>query len=136
MSRSDYSDDGDFDWHAIMYRGAVASAFRGKRGQAFLQEMLVALDAMPDKRLIDEDLERNGEVCAIGAVGRARGIDMSEIHDSIGVAVEFCIAHAMAREIMFMNDDAVSYYRSETPEQRFTRMRTWIASKISESWTR
>ena len=39
------------EWSLIRYRGAVKSAIRGKRGQAFLREMLAALDAMPEKRL-------------------------------------------------------------------------------------
>jgi hypothetical protein len=37
MSRSGYSDDygDDEPWQLIMWRGAVASAFRGRRGQPF-----------------------------------------------------------------------------------------------------
>ena len=69
MSRSGYSDECD-GWDLIRWRGAVASAIRGQRGQAFLREMLSALDAMPEKRLISEELERDGEVCAMGAVGQ------------------------------------------------------------------
>jgi hypothetical protein len=55
MSRSGYSDDHS-EWDLIRWRGAVASAIRGKRGQAFLRELLVALDAMPvsiDLRRVD-----------------------------------------------------------------------------------
>jgi hypothetical protein len=45
MSRSGYSDD--LDPLALgRWRGRVASAMRGKRGQAFLREMLAAMDAM------------------------------------------------------------------------------------------
>jgi hypothetical protein len=48
---------------------------RGKRRQAALKEMLQALDARPEKRLIAEDLEdSSGNVCALGALGKARGI--------------------------------------------------------------
>jgi len=47
MSRSGYSDDCDDQWSLICWRGAVKSAIRGKRGQAFLKEMLAALDALP-----------------------------------------------------------------------------------------
>lgn len=57
MSRSGYSDDYDGDnWDLIRWRGAVTSAIRGKRGQAFLREALAALDAMPEKQLIAGDL--------------------------------------------------------------------------------
>lgn len=137
MSRSGYSEDIDDDEsqrRANIYRGAVASAFRGRRGQAFLREMLAALDAMPDKKLIANDLQKDGEVCAIGAVGRARGVDMSDIDpdDVETVAETFGIAEAMAREIVYDNDD---YWRSETPEQRYDRMRAWINGQILKDKT-
>lgn len=57
MSRSGYSDDCDNTWQWIQWRGRVASAMRGKRGQAFLQEMLEAMAALPMRRLIAEDYE-------------------------------------------------------------------------------
>lgn len=127
MSRSGYSDDCE---NVAMWRGAVASALRGRRGQAFLKEMLAAFDALPAPRLIENDLAREGEVCAIGAVGKARGIDMSRIdpedHDT--VACSFDIAHAMACEIMYMNDEFE--WKKETPEERFSRMRKWVAAQI------
>ena len=44
MSRSGYIDDMDDRWAAIMWRGAVKSAIKGKRGKAFFKEMLAALD--------------------------------------------------------------------------------------------
>lgn len=37
--------------------------------------------------------------------------------------------HHEQAEIMFMNDEAGSYPR-ETPDQRWSRMRAWIASNI------
>lgn len=49
MSRAGYSDD--FEGGELnVWRGAVKSAIRGKRGQAFLKELAAAMDAMPDKR--------------------------------------------------------------------------------------
>lgn len=134
MSRSGYSDDCD-NWQMIKWRGAVASAIRGARGQAFLREMLCALDALPQKRLIAGELEHRGEtceVCAIGAVGRARGTDMSRLdpEDRETVAATFGIAYALAAEIAYNNDDGVGYWVEETPEARFARMRTWVWSMI------
>lgn len=131
MSRSDYSDDMDDMWAHIRWRGRVASAIRGKRGQAFLREMLAALDAMPEKRLIDGDLEAAGEVCAIGAVGRCRGVNMAEIdpEDYTEVAKVFDIAAPLAREIVFENDEA-GYYQ-ETPENRWARIRAWVAKQVA-----
>jgi hypothetical protein len=130
MSRSGYVDDWDYDqWSQIMYRGAVASAIRGRRGQAFLKEMLAAMDALPEKKLIAHELEQEGAVCAIGSVGKARGIDMKDIdpEDSAKVSSIFGIAESMAREIVFMNDEA---NHVDTPERRFDRMYQWIKDQI------
>ena len=79
MSRSGYIDDFEDNWQLIKWRGQVASASRGKRGQQFFRDLLAAMDAMPEKRLITHELEEDGEVCAIGALCRARGVDMATI---------------------------------------------------------
>jgi hypothetical protein len=137
MSRSGYSDDLDYsEWQAIMYRGAVESARRGKRGQAFFKDLLAALDAMPEKRLVAEELEtKDGQVCAIGALGKVRGVDMSKIdpEDPAQVSNAFNIAMSLVREIVYMNDEGT--YRPETPEERFIRMRNWIAKQIKNEQT-
>ena len=132
MSRSGYSDDWDGEhWEIALCQGKVARAFKGKRGQAFLKDMLAALDALPEKRLIANELETvDGAVCAIGSVGKARGVDMSKLdpEDPWGVADAFNIAPSMAREIVYVNDEEGSY--NETPEQRFDRIRRWILQEI------
>lgn len=132
MSRAGYTEDFDDHWQHIKYRGAVKAALRGRRGQAFLREMLAALDAMPVKRLVTEDLERDGEVCVIGSVGRARGIDMSKLDpdDYASIAGCFGLAEAMVREIEYLNDEEGP--RGETDEQRFERLRAWVAMNILE----
>ena len=129
MSRAQYSEDID-GWELIRWRGAVAKAIKGKRGQAFLREMLIALDALPDKRLIAHELEKDSEVCAIGSVGKARGIDLSTVdpEDYGGVAATFGVSQALVREIEFVNDDWLDY--RETPEQRFQLVRSWVAKHI------
>lgn len=132
MSRSGYSEDWDFDqWAMIRWRGAVTAAIKGKRGQAFLREMLAALDALPDGKLVASELEENGQVCALGAVGRARGVDMAAIdpEDYSRVAATFGVSEALAREVVYENDE-MSSWGNETPEQRFWRMRRWVASQI------
>jgi hypothetical protein len=111
MSRSGYSDDGDGDqWQFIMYRGAVNSAIKGKRGQQLLRELIAGLDAMADKRLVAGHLEADGEYCALGVVGAARGLNLSSIDtwDSSALSKNFDIAEAMAREVMWINDESVS----------------------------
>lgn len=128
MSRSGYVDDSDNNWDLIRWRGAVKSAIRGKRGQAFLREMLAALDALPKPELIAADLERDGEVCALGAVGKRRGLDMSEIdpEDRETVAAEFGIPHVLACEIMYENDECG---RGEK-WSRYERMRKWVIANL------
>lgn len=132
MSRSGYSDDIEM-WDLIRYRGAVKSAIRGFRGQCFLQEMRAALDALPARRLISDTLQDaydDGAVCALGALGKRRGINMEGLdpHCPESVAHVFGIAEALAREIVYENDDGV--YRRESPEERFSRMRAWVEGCI------
>ena len=132
MSRSGYNDDYDCgDWALIRWRGAVASAIRGRRGQAFLKEMLAALDAIPTQRLIAGDFANLNGVCALGAVGAARGIDMSPVdpEDREQVRDALNIPVSLAAEIMFENDEAG--WKNETPELRWDRVRRWVASQIT-----
>lgn len=131
MSRSGYSEDCD-GWDLIRWRGAVNSAIKGKRGQALLTEMAQALDALPQKRLIDGELiSKEGEVCALGAVAKCRGLDVSNLNpnDSGPVAEIFNIAEALAKEIVFENDDEGGW-RHNTPEQRWQRMRKWVEQNL------
>ncbi|MBP2482914.1 hypothetical protein J3A72_003206 [Stenotrophomonas sp. PvP093] len=134
MSRSGYSDDCD-SWPLICWRGAVASALRGRRGQQFLVELREALDAMPEKRLIAEQLQDNtGCHCALGVIGSKRGLDMTGLDpdDRAAVSKAFGIAEAMAAEIVHENDGEWRW-DNETPEQRWTRMRAWVDQHITES---
>jgi hypothetical protein len=135
MSRSGYEDDLD-NWELIKWRGRVASAIRGKRGQKLLQDLAVAMDAMPAKELIREELVTDeGERCALGVVGQARGLDLSTVdpEDSEYVAEVFGIAEVMAREIVYINDEAgQSYPEAETPAQRWTRVREWVTEHLNE----
>jgi hypothetical protein len=139
MSRSGYSDVSN-GWDIIRYRGAVASALRGRRGQAFLVELLTALDHLREKKLVANMMQDGDTVCALGSVGRARGLDMTSLdlnrydEHEFGdvVARAFGIPPALAREIMWENDEMAQYWRTETPEQRFERVRAWVASQIKE----
>ena len=61
MSRSGYVDCDD-PLAAGRWSAQVKSAMRGKRGQAFLRELASAMDAMPVKELIaDELINSEGE---------------------------------------------------------------------------
>jgi len=133
MSRSGYSDDCD-GWSLIRWRGAVASAIRGYRGQAFLRELVKALDALPEKKLIAGDLKApDGQVCALGSVAAVRGVDVSDldVYDREAVAKRLGIAPALAAEIMFENDGDFFYGKMD-PEERFRRVREWAVAQIVE----
>lgn len=179
MSRSGYSDDCDDDYLAMGRAIATRNkAMGGKRGQAFLSELLQVLDAMPVKELIQEDLVSGydpylialeatpkryfwGEedpkpfcgVCALGAVGQARGLAMAHLdpHEPEMVAAAFGITETMAREVVYANDEGGrdrveelfgpwhprDYYGKprhlrfpETPAERWARMRKWVAGQI------
>jgi hypothetical protein len=134
MSRSGYSDDCD-GWSLIRWRGAVTSAMRGKRGRDLLLELRDALDAMPEKVLIAHELvDATGSFCTLGVIGQARGLPLKDIdpEDSDQVAKHFGIAPALAKEIVFENDEGC--WLDESPQERWKRMREWVeeALKIGE----
>lgn len=129
MSRSGYSDDCE---NLGLWRGAVARAIKGARGQQLLRDLRDALDAMPAKRLIAFDLvQPDGEVCALGAVAKARGVDVALVdpEDPDAVAKVFGIAHALAAEIAYVNDEAY-WGAPESPEHRWQRVREWAEENI------
>jgi len=132
MSRSGYSEDCD-GWALIRWRGAVTAATKGRRGQAFLVEMLAALDALPDKRLSADLLLDGDNCCAMGAVAKARGIDVSpaavDAYDRAAVAQIFDIAPALAAEIAYINDDG---WRLANDNERWGRVRAWVVSQLEK----
>jgi len=131
MSRSGYSEDCE---NLELYRNAVERALKGKRGQKFLRAMAAALDAMPEKTLIaDELVDANGDCCALGAVCKARNLDLVGVDyfDSHYVGKVLGIAPAMAAEIAYMNDEWWDKWNNpETPPERWARMRAWVAAQI------
>lgn len=123
MSRSGYSDDYD---NVGLWRGAVHRATTGYRGQHLLRKLRDALDAMPVKRLIaDEIKNETGEVCAFGALD-----PQAQSYDAEDLATHFGIARALAAEIVYMNDEWAPW-SLEAPEMRWTRMRAWVNSQIT-----
>ncbi len=140
MSRSGYSDDCD-GYELAMYRGVIASATRGKRGQRFFVDLVGALDALPEKALIASELQtKEGAVCALGALAKHKGLPISEDdtydHDALGE--KFDIARQLAAEVMFENDEARAWVYAdgkghpETPEERWKRVRAWAAAQIKD----
>jgi hypothetical protein len=136
--RHGYSEDGGDDNSVYLYRGTVANATRGKRGQKMLRELRDALDAMPTKELVPGVLQtKAGECCALGCLAAAKGkdlteyelfdpYDLSELNASL--AKDFDVAECLVREVEYMNDEG--YYGKETPQQRWERMRRWVDKQI------
>lgn len=144
MSRSGYSEDyGDDDYSNLAmgrWQAQVNSAIRGKRGQKLLRDLVAALDAMPVKELAANVLETDeGAVCALGAVGKLRGVDVKaldigsqefpdeswEEHDWDKLSEVFNIAPQLAREVMYINDEM-----ARTGAERWAYVRRWAAKRI------
>lgn len=145
MSRSGYVDYNDDQWGSIKYRGQVASAIRGKRGQKLLRDLRDALDAMPDKRLITRALiedsapsfippslakDKAPSVCALGSLGLQRGMEMRTLDpdDRDAIAEAFGVARQLICEIEYMNDEE---FWGDDSAQRWQFMREWVEQHIS-----
>src|SRR5271169_5049168 len=89
-----------------LWRANLRRTMQSERGQAFLQELLEALDALPQKRLIQGAMQQGREVCALGAVGLKRRINLggldSRNHDELAAA--FGISSMLVQEIAYWND--------------------------------
>ena len=130
MSRSNYSDDYEY---LDLYRANVHRTIHSKNGRAFLEELASTLDAMPSKRLIQNDmLNSAGEACAMGAVCRRRGQDVSriDIYDRDQVGKILGISGMLAAEIAYENDEGDLRWH-ETPEDRWARMRQWVSAHLN-----
>jgi hypothetical protein len=144
MSRSGYTDDCDDILASGRWRGRVASATRGQRGQKLFKDLLAALDAMPEKRLISgklKEVSRDGmgtkaEFCTLGVLGEKRGHNMLALDpdDTLECAKIFDIAEPLVQEIVYMNDEYFEWDQAGklSPEDRWTKMREWVASQIKE----
>lgn len=128
MTRCGYSDDLDA-LDLGRWRGQVASATRGARGQKFFADLVAALDKLPEPKLVANELEDSEGVCALGALGRLRGVELMELdtedYEQLGAA--FDIAHQLAQETMHVNDE---WGRRATPEERWQIVRQWAVSQL------
>jgi hypothetical protein len=146
MSRSGYSEDLD-PWALIRWRGAVASAIRGKRGQTLLKEMEAALLALPEKKLTRNEFANveEGSVCALGAVALKRklekGVDRQQALKELATqfpegceaeqaSAEFDISDALAKEITWINDEQI--WRRTPPEERYKEVLAWVREQIKK----
>ncbi len=130
--RISFSDDEDFPGQVDLWQGNCERSLRGKKGQRELRELHAALLALPGKRLIHGALEdESGGVCAIGAYGKRKGVDLSRFDvdtdtDQVGIAGG--MPPLVAWKVVEMND--VEFGRHVTPEQRYLKLLAWVESKL------
>lgn len=137
MSRfwDDESDD-PLDWGR--YEAAKLSTLRGRRGQAFLRELVAALDALPQPELSEGALgdRRTGCVCALGAVALAQGDSFDDLAKDNGnwgpdeAAEWYSISPTLANEIISANDDWRDGNTVDVRRSRWRHVRSWAVSHL------
>ena len=65
------------------YPLCLRSQLRSKKGQAFLREILGALDALPEKKLIGDAIAKDGCTCGLGALAVQRRVAAGEDRDAV-----------------------------------------------------
>ncbi len=131
--RINWSDEADYPGQFDLWQANCERSMRGRKGQAELKELRVALLALPEKRLIHELLQdEEGGVCAIGAYAKHRGVDLTNFDvdsntDDAGIAGG--MPPLVAWKVVEMNDLQFDHI---TPEQRYDKMLAWVESKIAQ----
>jgi hypothetical protein len=153
--RIGYSDEEDFPGQFGLWQGNCQRSLHGKAGQVALRELESALLALPEKRLIAEQLQDDwGDVCAIGAVAMQRNAiteemkadaeyDMERIGEDLGMPRLVAWKVVEQNDLQFNGNDLVLLegpyrwpaeqpyaYVPITPEQRYERMLAWVQSQI------
>jgi hypothetical protein len=141
--RISYSDEEDYPGQFGLWQGNCTRSIKSKAGQAALRELEQALLAMPEKRLIANELEdADGEVCAIGALAKYRGVTPKTDPEEMElVGVELGMPKLVAWKVVCLNDVEIDFYYdrkeercvSYTPEERYERVlaqvRAWLTVK-------
>lgn len=155
MSRVVYNEDEPSAPYEFQEQ-AIRNAINGRRGQAALRLLIRALDAMPQRRIIDDWLIKDGDVCTVGAMvlqqcieaGASRegalGYLMGEQDrlnreaswdwtDIVTLANEqLDIARFMGFEIVELTDE---WTKRSTPEQRWQYVRDWAVKNLKDEVT-
>lgn len=142
-------EDEDFPGQAFLWEANLERSLKGKKGQASLRELEFALLALPEKRLITDELENlKGEVCALGALARFKGKEnpktakVLETDDdayyfddddrmetaSVELAATMGVPKMVALAIVYVNDDE---WQPLTPEQRYDKVLKWTRRQLN-----
>jgi hypothetical protein len=146
MSRINYSDEEDYPGQFNLWQANCMRSIKGKAGQAALRELEQALLALPEKRLIADELEdADGEVCAIGALAKYRNVTpKSDPEEMEMVGVELGMPEMVAWKIVCLNDMELDRRWDReadkmvdiTPEERYERVlaqvRKWIMPPLEQ----
>ena len=126
-----YRGDEEFPGEYELQRANMRRSGQGARGQRALREIEAALIDLPAKRLIHGTLiDDNGDVCAIGAYGRHKRIDLApyDPEDSVHVGILGGMPRLVAWQVVEMNDVG----RTVTPEERYDRVLAWVRTQLKD----
>jgi len=152
MSRLRECEGGD-DGPCLYWANLVRQT-KSQRGQAFLRELLVALEALPDKKLIENAIVQDGCSCSLGALAVHRRVAAGENRDAVlaelaainvdiddsawdGEEILPWATHALAApfyladQIASINDDEGGNDETRSTA-RYDRMVKWLQSQIFE----
>src|SRR5262245_59672680 len=143
MSRINYADEEDHPGQFELWQANCLRSIKGRKGQAALRELEQALLALPEKRLIADELENaDGQVCAIGALVKHKNHTpkADPEYEMEAVGVEMGMPEMVAWKVVCLNDHELDtrYDRDLgrcvpiTPEERYERVlqqvQKWLAA--------
>ncbi len=158
--RINCSDEEDFPGQWGLWEGNCGRSIRSKAGQRELREFEAALLALPEKRLIHGKLrDDEGGVCAIGAYGLHKGVDLSKFdpeydNEEVGIAggmprlvawsivalndmdiddhLEFCPGPVPLTTWGALQHPPAGYYVNipYTPEERYEKVLAWVRARL------
>lgn len=160
--RIGYSENEDYPGQFDLWQANCRRSLQGRAGQAILRELESALVALPDKRLIEDELEAEGDVCAWGALKVYRGEAISDddrelaTYDMEAVGVELGAPRLVAWKVVEVNDlqsrgryvdvagptkvewgmrrrERLNIFIAETPAERYERVLAWVRRQIRQT---
>lgn len=133
MSRISYSDEEEFPGQFALWQANCRRSLHSKAGREALREVEAALVAMPEKHLIRGYIEDEGQVCAIGAAIKARGlldkVDEDDYTDDTAVEL-LGFPRLVAWKLVELNDE---HGPNDTTAQRYERVLAEIRQMLGEA---
>jgi hypothetical protein len=132
--RIGFSEDEDYPGQFNLWQGNCKRSLKGRKGQAILQELEVALLALPEKRLIADHLQDEaGGVCAVGALALYKNKLTPELidgeDDMEDVGQDLGMPRLVAWKVVCLNDYDLDHV---TPEVRYERVLAWVRGYLGK----